>query len=337
MSSSRMRQKRASDADWDSEVLQHFSTQERYLVAVSGGRDSVALLHWLLSKGYSKLIVCHLDHRLRGRSSTADARFVEHLALDAGLRFFAASADVRLLARKTKRSTETAARNARYDFFAAAAVRHRCRTIFLAHHSDDLVETFLFNLFRGGGGRSMRAVSLHTIGKTSLTLVRPLLHVWRDEIDQYVRSQGLRFREDASNASLDPARNRMRHRIIPGLEKEFGRAIRKAIWRAALIASEEDALLATMLPNDLLRREKLRVNSLRQQPVALQRRAIRAWLRQNGVADIGFELIERVRSLLGPTAGPAKVNLPEERYARRRAGELFLEEPSHKLQKGRQR
>src|SRR5947207_1733236 len=132
-------------------LIRDFPPDARYLIGVSGGRDSVALLHWLINLGYNKLIVCHLNHQLRGQSSDADARFVEKLAAKYQADFELASADVRALAKKKKMSIETAARDARYAFFAKAVQRHRCHTIFLAHHADDLVETFLFNLIRGAG------------------------------------------------------------------------------------------------------------------------------------------------------------------------------------------
>ena len=128
-----------------------FPAIRRYLIGVSGGRDSVALLHSLVDLGYKNLIVCHLDHQLRGRSSAADARFVEKLAAKYDVDLALGSTNVRALAAKKKMSIETAAREARYKFFAQVAKRRRCRTIFLAHHADDLVETFLINLFRGAG------------------------------------------------------------------------------------------------------------------------------------------------------------------------------------------
>ena len=169
----------------------------------------------------------------------------------------------------------------------------------------------------------MRPVSQHSLGKTTLTIVRPLLQVWREEIDAYIAAHDLNFREDATNARLAATRNRMRHKIIPFLEKEFGREIRKSIWRAAIIATEEDALLDSMLPRDL--RARLKTDSLGKQPVALQRRIIRQWLRASNVGDVSFDLSERIRSLFDSASRPAKVNLPRNRYARRRAGELFIE------------
>src|SRR5438445_5189056 len=115
--------------------LRKYSPDTRYLIGVSGGRDSIALLHWLVNLGYKKLIVCHLNHQLRGRSSDADARFVEKLAAKYRVDFELGAANVRALAKKKKMSIETAAREARYSFFAKAAKRQRCHTIFLAHHA----------------------------------------------------------------------------------------------------------------------------------------------------------------------------------------------------------
>ena len=305
------------------EIVRSFPAARRYLVGVSGGRDSVALLHALVHAGYRKLVVCHLDHRLRGRSSAADARFVRRLAETLEVEFEGAQAEVQGFAKQHRQSLETAARTMRYGFFVDVARRRRCRTIFLAHHADDLVETYLFNLFRGSaGGRSIQPIAMHKIGRTELTVVRPLLHAFRNDIDAYIELEALSYREDATNAELDRARNRMRHTIIPALEKEFGRGIRLALWRAALVASAEDALLDSMLPPA---RKTLDVRSLAEQPVALQRRAIRHWLRAHAVPDIGFDLIESVRGLLEVSTGPAKVNLPRSRHAHRRAGELFIQ------------
>src|SRR5882724_7976975 len=121
----------------------------RYLIGVSGGRDSIALLHFLVDLGYNKLVVCHLNHQLRGRESRRDARFVEKIARDLQLDSEIGSTDVGALAKQSKLSIETAARFARFAFFVEAARRRRCSRIFLAHHADDLVETALLNLFRG--------------------------------------------------------------------------------------------------------------------------------------------------------------------------------------------
>jgi tRNA(Ile)-lysidine synthase len=336
-------------------TLSHrFPPAARYLVGVSGGRDSVVLLHWLFDLGYRKLIVCHLNHQLRGRSSDADSRFVEKLAArysgkivgrahrlprhrtgkrgacpttsTAHVEFEFGTVDVRALATNKKMSIETAAREARYAFFGQAAKRRRCRTIFLAHHADDLVETFVLNLFRGTGTTGlagMREVSTRRIDDVDLTIVRPLLGAWRNEIDGYLRKHRLKFREDASNKDLAPLRNRIRQRVIPYLEKTFGRQIRQSIWRAANIAAEEGAWIDNQLPDSV--DVDLSVGNLRDLPVALQRRAILRWLRSRDVANVGFDVTERVRALLDADERVAKINLPQDRHVRRRSGKIFIE------------
>jgi tRNA(Ile)-lysidine synthase len=323
----------------NSRFVPKFPPSQRYLIGVSGGRDSVALLHLLVDLGYRRLIVCHLNHQLRGRSSDADARFVEKLAanynrkiLGQALRqdidFELDSTDVRALAKKKKISIETAAREARYSFFAKVAKRRRCRTIFLAHHADDLVETFLINLLRGAGLTglaAMRDVSTRHIGAVDLTIVRPLLSVWRGEIHAYVRAHRLKFREDASNKNLSPLRNRIRHRVVPYLEKTLGRNIRQNIWRTATIAADEENWIDNQVRVSPNRDDHLSVKELRVLPIALQRRTILKWLRAQNISEIGFEAIERVRSLLDPTTQVAKVNLAKDRHVRRRAGNLFVE------------
>jgi len=318
-------------------VSRDFPPEARYLVGVSGGRDSVALLHWLVNLGYEKLIVCHLNHQLRGRMSDADARFVQKLGercrrstrprtRTADLDFELGAVNVRALAAKKKISIETAAREARYKFFAETARRRKCKTIFLAHHADDLVETFLINLFRGAGPAGLsgiREISTRRIDDVDLTIVRPFLGVWRKKIDIYVREHRIKFREDASNKNLNPLRNRIRHRIIPYLEKILGRNIRPAIWRAAVIAGEEEDWIEKQLPDST--DAQFSVVRLRALPVALQRRAILKWLRAQKISEISFDVIERVRCLADHDAANAKVNLPQDRHARRRAGRIFVE------------
>jgi tRNA(Ile)-lysidine synthase len=306
--------------------LRGFPPDGRYLIGVSGGRDSVVLLHWLKERGYKKLIVCHLNHQLRGRSSDADARFVEKLAAKYDVALEMGSTNVRALAARQKMSIEAAAREARYKFFVQVAKQRRTQTIFLAHHADDLVETFLINLFRGAGASGLsaiREISNRRIGDVDLTIVRPFLGRWRNEIDRYVRKHRLKFREDASNKNLAPLRNRIRRRIIPYLEKTLGRNIRQSIWRAATIAAEEENWIEDQLPDatDV----DLAVAKLRDLPVALQRRKILHWLRARKIANVGFDVVEDVRSLLGHDARVAKVNLPQNRYVRRRAGKIFIE------------
>jgi tRNA(Ile)-lysidine synthase len=309
-------------------ILRGYPPNRSYLVGVSGGRDSVALLDWLVRSGYRKLVVCHLNHQLRGRNSAADARFVEKLAAKRGLNVVVGSADVRKLASVRKMSIETAARLARYRFFAQIATRRRCHTLLLAHHADDLVETFLLNLLRGAGSAGLAGIresSEQKIGNVHLQVIRPFLRTWRGDINRYVRKHRLTFREDASNAQLGPMRNRIRLKVIPYLQKTVGRDVRYNIWRTAMIVAEEEHFFSELLPKIEDKPGELSLGPLREMAVALQRRTLHKWLRTADVADIGFDLIERVRGLLDIAAGAARTNLPRNRYVRRRAGKLLLE------------
>jgi tRNA(Ile)-lysidine synthase len=288
----------------------------------------MALLHWLVQAGYRNLVVCHLNHQLRGRSSTADARLVEKVGARYGLIVEIGVIDVKGLAAKRKLSIETAARAARYAFFAQTAKPRRCRTIFLAHHADDLVETFLINLFRGAGSTglsSMREKSLHRLTNVELQVIRPLLGSWQTDIDRYVRQHRVLFRDDASNKQLGPLRNRIRLRVIPYLEKAAGKGLRQNIWRTAMILAEEEQFFRDSLRHMNVDSVELVVKGLRKMGVALQRRTLHTWLRAADIANVGFDIIERVRGLLDSTASAAKTNLPGDRHVRRRAGKLFIE------------
>ena len=310
-----------------------FPLRRKYLVGVSGGRDSVVLLDCLLEAGFSKLVVCHLDHGLRGRASAGDARFVEKMSRDRELPFVGAKELVRSFAKREGLSLETAARRARRSFFAQVSRSERCPRIFLAHHAEDQAESVLMNLARGcgiGGLAGMRRESQQEIDGRQMKLLRPLLDVRRAEIDEWIATRGLKYREDASNA--DPkigVRNAIRHRLMPMMDEVLGRDVTASLTRLAEIAGEEEALVASSFAGVLAMAaaKTLPVKELAVIPPALRRRVILDWLRERGVGDCGAAEVRRVEQLLELPLGdgPAKVNLPGGCFARRRAGKVFIE------------
>ena len=308
------------------EGLNGFPPRKKFIVAVSGGADSVALLHLLLESGCKNLVVAHFNHRLRGRFSNADAFFVEKLAAKLNLAFESGSSQVQVRAKKEKRSLETAAREARYEFLASVAKKYRTRSIVLAHHADDQVETCLFNFLRGSGIAGlcgMRLLSQRTVEGLKLQLHRPLLAVTKMQLLVFLRERGLRHREDASNSVAEASRNKLRLKVIPLIEEHFGSSFKTSITRnAKVLADEEDLLSSISLP--IAASKKLSVKLLRDLHSSLRRRVIHAWLKGHGIDEPGYAEVELVDSLL-LASGPAKVNLPRNRYARRRAGVLFIE------------
>lgn len=301
--------------------------REKKLVAVSGGRDSVALLHALHASGHHRLVVCHLNHCLRGRASAGDAAFVEKLAARLGLPVEIGSALVKREAAAGGVSLETAGRQARHRFLAECAARHRCRRVVLAHHADDQAETILFNLFRGSAGlRGMDGQTFHLVTghRSPLEILRPMLQVTRQEVDRYMTLHRLRFREDATNAVAGASRNKLRLELLPAICTAMGRDVRPLLLRAQEIAAEEDRYMESMA-RPLSEGDTLNAAAIRKLPVALQRRVLHHWMRhRHTLPGIGFDEVESVRAMLVPD-GPRAVNLSGNHFIRRRKGVLSAE------------
>lgn len=298
------------------------SRRKRWLVGVSGGADSVALLQLLLEKGFPKLVVCHLDHGLRGRASKGDASFVERLARKLGLDAEIGRTDVGRTAEESGESIETAARRARHDFFRECAVRHRCERVVLAHHADDQAETILWNLLRGSHGpKGMNEVQL--IG--GLEFHRPLLKWRRHELREWLVSRKFKWREDATNAEPVAVRNRLRNEALPLLESISGRDP-----VAALVRLEEDWKSLNPIVEFALKKADIfdpqgmiHLPTLRSLPVVLQREGLAGYFRSQGIA-LSRELLEEALRVVDP-AFSSVMNLPGGRRFRRRAGRGFVE------------
>jgi tRNA(Ile)-lysidine synthase len=305
------------------------------LIGVSGGRDSVALLHFLASQGWKKLIVAYLNHGLRGRLSKQDAAFVRALAKSHGLRCEIAQANISRSASQEKLSIETAGRNARRDFFLKLARRHLCSAVFLAHHAEDQAETVLQHLFRGSalhGVTGMLPVS--SLGET-LCLVRPALHTSRKDIDEYIATHGLRYHEDESNNSLQFTRNRVRHELIPLLDDIFRREVSPIITRFAEHARQDDDFAQASVrafetahdfhgSNSVL---EITAPFLAQHP-AVQSRIIRTWLTQQ-CGNTGTREVHAVLAALQKDAPKkSKLSLPGGALLRRDGAKLWVELPS---------
>lgn len=301
------------------------------LVGFSGGVDSVALVEALLEGGWRSLTLGHVDHGLRAESGE-DAEWARRWAAERGLAFCMERVAVREVAALKGIGLEEAGREARYAFFSRCVVRTGVGRVVLAHQADDQVETFLFRLMRGAGLRGlagMREVSWREEGRW--VVLRPMLGIWRVEIEAYLRERGVAFRTDASNADRVWTRNRIRHELIPELERVMGRPVREVLWRgveqlraeADWAEEREMEVLGGGTGGGELG-EALEVTVLRGWPLALQRRVVCRWLRRLGLEEVGFEEVERVLGLVR-WVRPAKVNLPRGWFARRRKGRIFLD------------
>ena len=213
-----------------------FAPGERVIVAVSGGPDSSALFDILKrfsARGRIKLFACHLDHRLRGADSTADAAFVKKLAAKMRVPVTVARRDVARLARTKRLTIEAAARAARYEFFLRAAKEFNCTKVATAHTMSDNAETILQRLVEGAGPEGLSGIPvsrpLDPHGK--ITVVRPLLFAPRAKIEKYLAKRGLDSRLDKTNLEPIHFRNRIRLEILPRL-KELNPSVEETISRS---------------------------------------------------------------------------------------------------------
>jgi tRNA(Ile)-lysidine synthase len=270
-------------------------------LAVSGGRDSVALLEALAELGWASAVL-HLNHGLRGAESDADEAFVRELAAARKLPFFCH----RVQLQSHPGNLEDAARRARLAFFAAARQQLLLDRVATGHTRSDQAETVLFRLLRGAGGRGLAGI----LPVTREGIVRPLLDVTRRDTEHFLRSRGIPWREDSSNYDTRFARNRLRYQLIPQLEQHWNPALETVLSHTAVVALEDEqywtAEINRLLPALILRRlphaAVLDASALWLYPAAVRRRLLRALLQQSGLAG-DFRQVERLLALLARRSG----------------------------------
>ena len=308
---------------------------DHVLVGVSGGADSVALLVGLqaLAPASDLTLTCaHLDHRLRGADSAADAASVMALAGGLDIPCIAGRSDVRGRARRKGISIEMAAREARYDFFVRSARRCGATAIATAHTADDQAETLLLRMARGTGVDGLGGIPPSSVIR-GLRLVRPLLELRRAAIEGFLVQRGIEWREDASNHDPAHRRNRVRHELLPWLRRELNPGVTDALCRLATTARDDSALLdetcRALMTDFCLPDGSLRLAGLAALPTAAQRRIVRAWMVTAGVdiAAMGFDGIERLLVLAKRKSGGRRsLPLPSGPCITREYGRLRIED-----------
>ena len=303
----------------------------RVVAAVSGGSDSVAMVHLLrelATGGEFQLIgVAHFNHQLRGVAADEDATFCRELAATLALPIDVESTDVRILARTRRTSVEDAARQARYAFLERAASRARADRVAVGHTRDDQAETFVLRLLRGAGPRGLAGI----YPRTGL-IIRPLLDVGRRQLRDYLGDLGVAFQEDKTNRDVRIPRNRVRHELIPYLERYLAPGIVGVLVRESTIAREDAEWLdrtasaaacdVTVVRGDSIEIDAVRLVAL---PPAIGRRVVYRTLTEVGQGRfIGFDHVETVMQLAAPlTDASGPVDLPGH-HATRVGGTIVL-------------
>ncbi len=220
------------------------------LLAVSGGADSTALLRLFMEiagENTDALAVAHVNHRMRGDESEADADFVRKLAEEYRLRYCERRFEPVDWNLDDSGSVEAAARKIRYDFFRETAETLGFRYVAVAHTADDQVETVLHRIVRGTGIGGLAGIPAVRQLSPAVSLIRPLLETPRHEIHDYLQRIGQPFRTDSSNADDDFTRNKIRNKLLPFLRNEFNPGVDAALLRLAAIAGETDEALDEIL------------------------------------------------------------------------------------------
>jgi len=299
--------------------------QHKLLVAVSGGADSVCLLHILVKLQEEldiKLHVAHLYHQLRGTEAEADAQYVSNLAYQLVIPVTIEQRDVKVYRAQQHLSLEAAAREVRYTFLAQVARSIGTSQVAVGHTVDDHIETILLHLIRGTGTRGLRGLQPSTVwqsvkNKDSLNILRPLLQVSRRETADYCHNHNLMPRIDASNLSLSPLRNRIRHQLLPLLQS-YNPRVAEALLRTARIAEDELAFLdreVSKIWDSIAQRQENTITLDKERflelPPALQRHLLRTSVEKLvGLKDIETRHIEEIMTALTKPAGK-RLSLPE--------------------------
>jgi len=295
-----------------------FQPHHRVGVAVSGGADSVCLLHVLreLAPRWNvRLTVLHLDHQLRGEESRQDAAFVRDLAASLGLPFELRETDVEALCRASGDNMEQAARAARLEFFSSAMQAGTVDRIATGHTRSDQAETVLFRFLRGSGTAGLAGIR----PVTEDGLVRPLIETDRADVEQYLTERGIPWRTDSSNVSEAFARNRIRHSLLPQLTRDWNPAMRATLAHTADWAQAEEAYweaeLARLVPVHLTVDSGavlLRVDALGELPLAVARRLVRraAETAKGDLRGVGFEHFAGILELAASAEGHGRLQIP---------------------------
>ncbi len=302
------------------------------LVAVSGGPDSVALLHLLAERASAWQLcvgIAHLDHGLR-EESARDADFVRQLAERLRLPLHTERVDVRDLQRRWHLSIEAAGRKARYRFFQETADRHGFNKVALAHHADDNAETLLLNLLRGSGRLGLGGMPPMRGG----CFIRPLIRADRADILDYLRRRSLSALADPTNSDNGFLRNRIRNQLIPLLERDYQPGVRAVLHRSAEALRDEEewieSQIQTLLEQTVIARPSgqltLDAGALRRHTPAIQRRVVRAGLRrvQGDLRRIAFAHIEGILALVNRPSNGGPLHLPEDLRVQRRGNALTI-------------
>lgn len=297
-----------------------FIPGDKVLIAVSGGSDSIAMLHLLFGLKDSlkiDLAIAHLNHSARGAESDEDAQFVVKTGASLGVKTFIKKIDVSQEQLKLKTSFQESGRILRRKFLETTLNKIDGNKIALGHIADDQVETFMINLLRGSGLKGLGGMS-----DINGSYVRPLLSCFKSEILEYLKLQGFEYRFDKSNAKKDYLRNRIRLDLIPNIQKDFNPSFKESLLTTINIIRDEDKYLTDSIASifkdvaisntDTAKGVKISISSFFNYPLSVQRRFLRhaIFLVKGDLRSQSYSHIQSIIKIMTNGVSGKKICLP---------------------------
>ena len=292
------------------------NAEEKVVLGVSGGADSVCLFFMFLElkkRYHLKLYVVHVNHGLRGVDAKRDARYVEELCNNYGIEYILVSENVKEIGEKEGISIEEAGRNIRYETFYKVLVHYKADKIAIAHNSDDKAETILFNLFRGTGLKGLTGIS-----PVRDTIIRPLLCISREEIENYLEERNITYCTDLTNLETDYTRNKIRLKVLPYIKENINEKVKEHILNTSVMIDEtlsyieknaDDAMIRTVEEKE--HHYCIHIDEFTNEDIVIQKLIIRKIMKllTGKLKDITNEHINMVISLTSKEVGK-RINLP---------------------------
>ncbi len=304
------------------------SDSKKILIGLSGGPDSVFVLHFFLKysgKFNIKIAAVHIDHSLRGIESKMDAEFCNDLCKSWGIEFYSVKINTKSHAKKFHKSIEEAARDLRYEEFKNVAKLCNADLIVTGHNIDDNTETVLLNLFRGTGINGISGIPIKRGN-----IIRPILSVSKEEITNYLKISKIKYVIDRSNSNVDFRRNYLRKKIVPSLKKNFNKSLDKVIFQSSKIMKDQSKILDFYISSAIKKIVNetedgiiILISELREYPEESYGEIFKKVYERYFTGSFSYEKAEKLKTLINSRVG-TKVILNKTIHSVRERGKLFI-------------
>lgn len=290
---------------------------DRILVGLSGGPDSIFLLYFLINNFKNKIVIAHINHKLRGVDSDLDEKFVRKVSQKLKIPLYVKREDIKKLSKENKKSIEECGREVRFSFFKKILKTENLTKIALGHNFDDNIETIILNFIKGSGTKGLTGIS-----EKVDNIIHPIINIKKEEILNYLNANKIEYKTDKTNLEDEFLRNKIRNYLIPIIEKEFNKNFKEKVVSLSNILKYENNLIENLIKDkesDILTFNdyfvEIDLNKFKNLDLAIKRRLIRKVIsyltEKESLREYSLEHIDKVISLENKKTG-SKIELPKE-------------------------